>query len=198
MELLVVLVILIATAAFVIPRFNVTVATADGTAVTPQEIATQTSLQAIRQAIVGDQGILENLAHEPGALPREISELVEEKAPEHVQKTKQELTKYDPVFRIGWRGPYLFATGTNEIGKPTLVDGWGNEFKLQVDFDKNGQVNQTESQFMRVVSAGPNGEIETPEDVYNMKPGKDGQSELTRSECGDDMVIFLRVPDVRN
>ncbi|MDG1875747.1 MAG: hypothetical protein P8J27_17680, partial [Mariniblastus sp.] len=117
--------------------------------------------------------------------------------PVHVADSAPELTQYDPINKIGWHGPYIHATGRNEVGEPTIVDGWGNELELQVDFDNDGNVDATESKFIRVVSAGPNGEIETPNDVANMKPGKDEVSELTLSECGDDMVLFLRFPDNR-
>jgi hypothetical protein len=91
----------------------------------------------------------------------------------------------------------VHATGRNKTGEPTIVDGWGNELELQVDFDQDGTINQTESKFIRVVSAGPNGEIETPDDITNMKPGENEVSELTLSECGDDLVMFLRYPDNR-
>ncbi len=50
---------------------------------------------------------------------------------------------------------------------------------------------------MRIVSAGPNGTVDTPSDVNNMKPGSDTQRELTLDKCGDDLVMFVKVPDFR-
>jgi hypothetical protein len=147
--------------------------------------------------MAGEDGVIESLSHKTNALPREINDLLKEDAPAHMEESAPELKNYDPVNKIGWHGPYVRATGRNETGEPTIVDGWGNELELQVDFDQDGIINQTESKFIRVVSAGPNGQIETPDDITNMKPGENEVNELTLSECGDDLVMFLRYPDNR-
>lgn len=198
LELLVVITILMATAILVMPLFSPNVVTQDGKVRTPNEITTESTMQVIRDAIVGEEGVMENLAHQPDALPREISDLVKEDAPTHVKATAPELSTFNPFFGIGWRGPYLNSTGKDEEGKPTVVDGWGRPFELQVDFDSDGQVDEEESRYIRVVSAGPNGEIETPSDEFNMKPGIDGSNQLTKEECGDDLVMFFCVPDDRH
>jgi len=198
LELLVVLLILIATALIVIPTFNnIEIVTPAGETETPVEIATQATLNTVREAMAGEDGVIETLSHKSNAMPRRINDLVREDAPEHVSEIAPELVEYDPVNKIGWHGPYIHPTGRNETGEPTIVDGWGNELELQVDFDQDGNVDKTESKYIRVVSAGPNGEIETPADVANMKPGENEGSELTLAECGDDMVMFLRFPDNR-
>jgi prepilin-type N-terminal cleavage/methylation domain-containing protein len=198
LELLVVLVILIATALILFPTFsNIDIVSPSGESNSPVEIATQATLNTVREAMAGEDGVIESLSHKTNALPREINELLMEDAPAHMEEAAPELKNYDPVNKIGWRGPYVHATGRNETGEPTIVDGWGNELELQVDFDQDGTINQTESKFIRVVSAGPNGEIETPDDIANMKPGENEVSELTLSECGDDLVMFLRYPDNR-
>ncbi len=198
LELIVVLVILMATAVLVMPLFSPKVVTPDGKVRTANEITTQSTMHVIRDAMVGKEGVMENLAHQPDALPREISDLVNEDAPTHVASAAPELTSFNPFFGIGWRGPYLNSTGKNDAGKPTIVDGWGHEFELQVDFDSNGQIDEEESRYIRVVSAGPNGEIETPGDEFNMKPGQNENAQLTKEECGDDLVLFFCVPDDRN
>jgi competence protein ComGC len=198
LELLIVLLILIATALILVPSFNnVQIVTPTGKSESPVKIATQATLNSVREAMAGEDGVIESLSHKSNALPREIHDLVQEDAPDHMVEAAPELKKYDPVNKIGWNGPYVHPTGCNETGEPTIVDGWGNELELQVDFDKDGTINQMESKYIRVVSAGPNGLIETPDDSANMKPGKDEVSELTLSECGDDMVLFLRFPDNR-
>lgn len=198
LELMVVLLILIATALILIPSFsNLEIVTPSGEAQSPVNIATKATLNTVRDAIAGEDGVIETLSHKSNALPRKINDLVQEEAPEHMMESAPELKVYDPVNKIGWNGPYIRATGCSETGEPTVVDGWGNELELQVDFDENGTIDQTESKYIRVVSAGPNGEIETPADVSNMKPGKDEVNELTLSECGDDLVLFLRFPDNR-
>ena len=198
MELTVVLLILIATAFIVLPSFSkVEVVTPAGTVESPVMIATQATMNTVREAIAGKDGVIESLSHKSNALPREINEIVQAEAPEHVSETAPELSEYDPVNKIGWKGPYAFPTGRSVEGEPTIVDGWGNELELQVDFDDDGTVDPTESKYIRVVSAGPNGQIETPADATNMKPGEDQVNELTLDECGDDLVLFLRFPDNR-
>lgn len=198
LELLVVLLILIATALILVPSFNnVQIVSPTGKSESPVKIATQATLNTVREAMAGEDGVIESLSHKSNALPREIHDLVQEQAPDHMIEAAPELKEYDPINKIGWNGPYVHATGCNETGEPTIVDGWGNELELQVDFDKDGTINQVESKYIRVVSGGPNGQIETPDDSANMKPGEDEISELTLSECGDDMVLFLRFPDNR-
>ena len=198
LELMVVLLILVATALIVVPTFNnVKIVTPSGASETPTAIATQATLNTVREAIAGEDGVIESLSHKTNALPRKINDLVQEVAPEHLADAAPELQQYDPVNKIGWNGPYIRPTGRSETGEPTIVDAWGNELELQIDFDRDGNVNQTESKYIRVVSAGPNGEIETPADLSNMKPGEDEVNELTLSECGDDLVLFLRFPDNR-
>lgn len=197
LELMIVMAILMATAVLVMPLFTPNVVTADGKVRTPNEITTESTMHVIRDAMLGEEGVMENLAHQPDALPREISDLVKEDAPSHVKSSAPELTSFNPFFGIGWRGPYLNSTGKNKEGIPTIVDGWGHEFELQVDFDSDGQIDQEESKYIRVVSAGPNGEIETPSDKLNMKPGNNQDVQLTKQECGDDLVMFLCVPDDR-
>ncbi len=198
LELMVVMLIVIAMALILVPSFdNIEIVTPSGNAENPTHIATQATLNTVRDAIAGEDGVIETLSHKSNALPRRINDLVQEEAPEHMLEAAPELQVYDPVNKVGWHGPYVHPTGRSESGEPTIVDGWGNELQLQVDFDENGTIDQTESKYIRVVSAGPNGEIETPADVANMKPGENEANELTLSECGDDMVLFLRFPDNR-
>lgn len=198
LELLVVLMIMIAAALILVPSFNnIDVATPAGKSESPVNIATQATLNTVREAMAGKDGVIESLSHKTNALPREIHELVQKDAPEHMIENAPELQKYDPVNKIGWNGPYVHPTGRDETGEPTIIDGWGNELELQVDFDQDGTIDQTESKYIRVVSAGPNGEIDTPQDISNMKPGENEVNELTLSECGDDLVLFLRFPDNR-
>lgn len=197
LELLVVLTILMALTVLVLPMFHARIATPLGTQATPNEIVTQTSMKVIRDALVGDQGVVPTLAHQSDALPRDIADLVDAEPPKIVKTTAPELVQFNPLMGIGWRGPYLMSTGRNKDGRPTVVDGWGHEFVLQVDFDSDGKVDEEESRYMRVVSAGPNGKIDTPADRSNMKPGADQSATLTREECGDDVVMFISVPDSR-
>jgi hypothetical protein len=197
LELSVVLVILIAVALIVIPSLSVRLDTPAGNSVTPDEIATQSTLAVVRDAMIGEDGVIENLAHKPEALPRSVTDLLVAEPPEYLRKRAPELARYDPLVRTGWRGPYLHPTGKTREGRPTLVDGWGNEIEMQIDFDGDGNIDHEESQFARLVSPGPNGAIETPVDKSKMKPDANEDLQLTLRECGDDIVMFLRVPDFR-
>lgn len=192
------MVILIAIALLVVPSFsNIQITTPTGETRSATEVATQATLNNVRDAIAGQDGLIETMSHKSNALPRKIEDLVKAEPPAHIAAEAPELLSYDPINRIGWNGPYTMPTGRTEDGEPTVVDAWGNELKIQSDFDKDGVVNPIEAKYIRVVSAGANGEIETPDDVDNMKPGVDSNSELTLSECGDDLVMFLRYPDYR-
>ena len=146
LELLVVLTILVATALIVVPLFqDLKITKPSGEKESAVQIATEATMVSVRDAMVRENGVLESLFHKPNALPRKINDLVKKEAPEHIQQEAPELKLYDPVNRIGWCGPYLHPTGRNELGEPTLLDGWGNELQLQIDFDENGKVDQTES-----------------------------------------------------
>jgi hypothetical protein len=197
LELLVVMLILIAVSIIAVPWLTVQVETPSGKKMSPDEIVTQSTLKVVQAAIAGEDGVIENLAHAPNAIPRKISELLSDKAPDHIEREVPQLRTYDPVIRIGWRGPYLIPTGQSKSGEPAIVDAWGNELELQVDFNEDGVVDREESLYMRIVSGGPNGTVETPVDIHNMKPGANSERELTRDKCGDDLVMFVQVPDER-
>ncbi len=197
LELLVVLLILTAVSIIALPLCSVRVDTPQGKQLSPDEIVTHSTLKVVQAAIAGEDGVIENLAHAPNALPRRISELLSDKPPEHIERQTPELRRYDPLVRIGWRGPYLIPTGQSKSGQPAVVDAWGNELELQVDFNEDGVVDREESMYMRIVSAGPNGMVETPADVKSMKPGANADRELTLEKCGDDLVMFVKIPDYR-
>ena len=198
LELLVVLAILTTLSILAIPMFRTSVETVSGEERSAAQIATESTMKAIRAAFVGEQGVLENIGHEPDALPKKVAELLAEKAPEHIQANKPQLATFDPDRQVGWRGPYISTSnGSDPMGNPTVVDAWGNEISVQSDFNRDGKVDPIESKYIRIVSAGPDGEIDTPADTTNMEPGEDEQLNLTRKECNDDLVMFLRVPDLR-
>ncbi len=197
-ELLIVLVILVSTTVLAMPLFNPVIALSDGSdhKRSPQEVATFASMRAIREAIMGEHGLLMNLGNRTELLPHDVAQLVQEEPPQRIRTRFPELTRFNPRSGLGWRGLYLQATGKNQDGKPTLIDGWGREFQLQADFDLNGEIDKTEFKYARIVSAGSNGVFETPLNSKKMVPGITKAS-LGLADCGDDLVLFISVPDTR-
>ena len=72
LELLVVLVILIATALIFTTFNNIDITSPSGEPNSPVEIATQATLNTVREAMAGEGGVIESLSHKTNALPREI------------------------------------------------------------------------------------------------------------------------------
>lgn len=110
---------------------------------------------------------------------------------------------YDPVARLGWRGPYLLhegegfsyrvelARGFSELygldGDPAVLDGWGNPIVLQEpDANNDGAIDLDEQRHVRLVSAGPDGILNT--DPNALLPVGTG-------DRGDDLVLFLRIAE---
>jgi len=118
---------------------------------------------------------------------------------------------YVVATRTGWRGPYARATTTPYVvdvvrgftaaygdpGDPMPIDAWGRPIVLQVpDADGDGSSDAVDVRHARWVSAGEDGRLSTPRrDADAIAPG---DSRLpTLGQCGDDLVLFLHVPDTR-
>jgi len=101
---------------------------------------------------------------------------------------------YDPVYRRGWRGPYLvhqpgaayaidsangFTVTFGEAGDPTVLDGWGHPLVIQYR-----GVTADGLHDVRILSAGPNGKIDVPESSWS--------SDLSTSDY-DDLWVTLEV-----
>ena len=120
--------------------------------------------------------------------------------------TEEYDTSYDPISRRGWRGPYLLHEGEGfkyaadgdrpvpgnfthrygETGDPAVMDGWGNPIVLQEpDADGDGLIDFDEARHVRLVSAGPDGVIDTDPDEMLPVP----------ADRGDDLVLFLRIAE---
>lgn len=117
------------------------------------------------------------------------------------------LPAFDPVTQRGWRGPYLIAPTPRfgslgiDLGPEPLqwttyvqaddlvvLDGYGRPLLLQVPDDlADGIRNADDERHARLVSAGPDGRIDTP--LVERYP--------SLSQCGDDLVLYLRVADLR-
>ncbi|MEM9419131.1 MAG: hypothetical protein AAGA25_08810 [Planctomycetota bacterium] len=108
---------------------------------------------------------------------------------------------YDPLNRIGWRGEWLSAVtatpydsgvfsttygegdGRDGAGDDDLapLDGWGNPVVIQLPNVTAGSFTDEEIGHVRLVSAGPDGEIDTPTTVLTP----------TLTQKDDDVVLYL-------
>ncbi len=209
-ELAGVLIILVLLAAMVIPlvggaggSVSIDIGNGDQSA---ESIVTQTTMQTIRDTIVSTEtttGLWADMGHLSNRLPRTIGQIFSEDPP------LAGTPVFDPITRIGWRGPYLSqATGiypdvttddwglrnfTSSYGAPgddTMIDAWGNPIVLQIDFDSDNNITSNEAQAARLVSAGPNGTIDWALDV-NLGQA-DYQSDY-QNQLTDDVVVYLGI-----
>lgn len=113
---------------------------------------------------------------------------------------------YDRSSGRGWSGPYLDQSSlaiipyrlddsrgfdrtygeepstAGEIDDPAPSDAWGNPIVLQQPVPITGGFSATSTMHARLVSAGPDGVLNTPSMVL----------EPTAQEIGDDLVVYLR------
>ncbi len=194
-ELAVVLVILVALAGILVPMLSnlqVNVGNAsDPNNKSPKQIATEATLQRLRETIVGAPnrpGYWNDLlaySGNPTQSPATLRDLfvVNPALPVALQT-------FDPTTHRGWRGPYLlnptgtytvnatngFTTTFGATGDPALIDAWGSPIIIQ------WPTGDPTSTYVRLISAGPNGMIDT------------ALTDLPASSRGDDLVVFLRLP----
>lgn len=179
-ELVVVLAVLVIVAGIALTRSEAIVDDARATSA----VAT---LRAVRDAIDGDAGYVADVRSDP----RQIADLL--RAPLGVPT-------YDALAHEGWRGPYLAWSGArydaSEFGPalgfvaayatdggPTVFDSWRRPLVLQ---PAPGSVaDALRSQFLRIVSAGPDGRIDVPAAALDFDP-------TDPSIVHDDVVLFVR------
>lgn len=174
-----------------------------------REDATRQSLLRLREVIVDTyHGDMNDVPRRPDPFASESDrsdapQLVylfvnPEKYEDGDATTRDYDTTFDPISRLGWRGPYLqhqgdgfvytvdeargFGRRYGEPGDPAVLDGWGNPIVLQQPTDA-GATEYDRRQHTRLVSAGPDGVIDTDPD------------ELFPEERGDDLVLFLWIAD---
>ena len=226
-ELIVVLTILVALSSIVIPLFGQQAREASGD-------ATQATLARVAQAIVGTGGYAEAMRYArnaadtqsigygaglPWPSPAEVTAGREDHPQIHYLFERPTdlrdydpdtpIQVYDPVSKIGWRGPWLDVTtataypaAADEMvngetasangfdatygvaGDLAPLDGWGNPVVIQLPEAATGTLEQRR-QAVRLISAGPNGTIETPADVLEPDTSDPGV-------VGDDVVLFLQ------
>ncbi|MEL6107307.1 MAG: prepilin-type N-terminal cleavage/methylation domain-containing protein [Planctomycetota bacterium] len=168
---------------------------------------TMQSMVQLRQAIMGEfrDDMFESLpfpvdparlAHPQLKFLYDNPDAYLEADPDSVEFTKR--WSYDPLTGRGWSGPYIdhgmsvparYQVNTNgftreygEDGDPAPVDGWGRPIVLQQPVPAGVAFSSTSVNYARLVSAGPDGILQTPLIVL----------EPSEAQTGDDLIVYLR------
>ena len=182
---------------------------------TAEEIITETSMIAIRDAILGtatSPGAWADLGQQPALFPTQPFWLtLEYQQLSSLAPAIYAKGPFDPVTKIGWRGPYLKGSlvhdSNGEIvrdleGNAFLQDAWNNSLTIFVpDTNNNDVMESSDITYARLVSTGENGSLQTEqENTTKYDPsGTDPSTNtnLTLADCGDDLVLFFFVGDNR-
>ncbi len=203
LEITVVLLILIALAGMVVPYVSITSGTA-----TCQ--ATDATLQAVRQAIMGGAAGPGYYADTLGFYPKASQASTDTAYNLKYLFEKGSWDEYNPKTGVGWRGPYLMS-GISLADKTKLAahfssatyahaladsdnivnDGWGRPIILQVP--ATCSVSPNSSDCARLVSAGPGtGPSLSDADIDTTIADDRADSR------SDDRVLFLKIADPGN
>jgi len=208
LELTVVLLVLVALAGLTIPYVA-------GTGQMARCQATDATLQEIKRAIMGGPsgpGFYGDLL---GYYPKKTKSTAADYnlhflLSQPTDASWGSMNKYNRKTAVGWRGPYLqggrttganafndvFNSTTNLTGKvhvdvsnsTQIMDTWDRPVILQVPYDTS--VSNYNLKYARLVSAGPDGVIDT-------KIAYDGTGGALpdASDRNDDRVLYLKKPD---
>jgi prepilin-type N-terminal cleavage/methylation domain-containing protein len=207
LEIVIVVAILAILAGFIVPLL-------DGYAASSKVTAAQASLATIRDAIVGTPD-KPGYYSDTGQLPNTLADLF-------IQPPG--MPSFNRDTNRGWRGPYLlnsmatlsssnspqgFTLGapassyttpygalasepSGNTGDPVIIDPWGNAIFIQ--WPTSGSSAAQNQEFVRLISAGPNKSIDTPQNYLDsaVTPNLPYPPPNVR---GDDIVLFLNHSD---
>jgi len=204
-ELVVVLVVLVAVGALLVPLIGNQPEDARAT-------ATNETMNRIRDAISGPNGYATTMKHAldtsstnigyATGLPWPSATDVLGGRADHPQLQflyvePSSIEPYDPNYKVGWRDAWLdiaspgryvvdatrgFSADYGQEDDSAPLDGWANPIVIQLPSDPS-ETFEDEVLAVRLVSAGPNGVIDTP------------TTDLTPEDKGDDIVLYLRRED---
>ena len=168
--------------------------------------ATNASLTEIRNAIMGTPGA-SGYFGDTGQLPTTLKDLFVNPF------SSGPLATFNRDTNLGWHGPYLVSGGMfNSSGNldasflptnggvriygndsdPAILDAWGHPIVLQISNQGPPPTPAANIAFARLVSAGQNGVLDTPQN-----PSLDAYSNPypSSSSRGDDLVLFINHSD---
>lgn len=225
-ELLVVLVVLVVVATLVVPHLtDLRIgASPDGRGgKSPQQIATETTMLHIRDAILGTSsqpGMWSDLGQRDECFPQTVAELLvfapdlpPLTAPHHRATLLTSLQSFDPNTHLGWRGPYLQPSGAryveNSTAQFTRDYGYGPYPANDPNYHANDPAvldawgNPIILQFATPDTTDPNcikyarlvsaGPNGAIDLLESAVPNTDGAVILTKGNCVDDVVLFFNV-----
>jgi type II secretory pathway pseudopilin PulG len=209
LEITVVLLILIALAGLVVPYVG-------GTGGAAMCKATDATLQAVRQAIMGGAAGPGYYADTLGYYPKASQASTDTAYNLKYLFEQGSWDEYNPKTGVGWRGPYLltgsvinsplnasFGTVFNPDTPATtayvhvdittdtgsqVFDGWHRPIILQIPYFDNAP----QPDYARLVSAGPGSGLKSDEAAIDITIQSRGDKDSYR---GDDRVLFLKIPD---
>lgn len=189
LELVVVVALLVVLAGFIIPL-------AAGQIDKARTTATNANLVLIRDAIMGTSD-KPGFYTDTGQFPKTLKDLFIDPF-----ASTDPLATFNRDTGRGWHGPYLIPTGstypnnftsTYLAGDPAILDAWGQPIVIQIP-DPN-QFGATASQsFIRLVSAGPNGVVDTQQNAVDPSNTNNVPYPIASSR-GDDLVLFINHSD---
>ena len=211
-ELVVVIAILAILVGLIVPL-------AGNLIVSSRTTATNANLVLIRNAIMGAQGN-PGYYNDTGQLPTTLTDLFINPFPSTnpLSRFNRDTARgWHGPYLITQGGQYTVKTSTNFSqyipgsggypgtgygfnGDPAIMDAWGNPIVLQIPNQSASSSNPptttplgADLQFARLVSAGPNGTIDTPQNA--MDPFGNPYPEPTSGIRGDDILLFLQHSD---
>jgi len=192
LELVVVVAILAILAGFIIPL-------AAGQIEKGKTTATQANLVLIRDAIMGTAD-KPGFYTDTGLFPSTLRDLFI-----NPFASTDPLATFNRDTGRGWHGPYVVPSGstypsnftsTYTAGDPAILDAWGHPIVIQIANQTTSvgtypSANAANLAFIRLVSAGPNGVVDTPQNALDTN----GNPYPVSSSRGDDLVLFINHSD---
>lgn len=195
-EVVMVVAILVVLAAVLLPRLDDVL---DGTDTQPgaRHKITRLSLHELRAAIKGTPSH-PGFEMDLGEIPALIQDLLV--MPMVPLPSGKPVNPYSALSQMGWNGPYLqqatgkyivddtiggsgFTSAYGTSNAPALLDAWGHTLILQ--WPTTAGLSLADRQrFTRLVSAGPDGKVNTPSGQQSPDPDDTGV-------VGDDVVVYL-------